>query len=56
MKGYMGDQAKRGVPHTQRQPTGECADSWNGGDFCKRVHRLMWVGKCVRCPVGDEGM
>ena len=47
----MGDLAKRGVPHTQVQPTGECEDSWKPSDFCKLVHKLMLVGKYVRCSV-----
>lgn len=36
-KGYMGDQAKGRVPHTQGQPTRDCADSRNGADFCELV-------------------
>lgn len=52
----MGDLAKRGVAHTQVQPTGEYADSWKPSDFCKLVHRLMLVGKYVRCPVGGGDM
>lgn len=58
MKRYLGDQAKGSVPHTQDKPTGECADSWNGSDFCKLAPKckFMWVEKCVRCPVEDGSM
>lgn len=58
MKGYMSDQAKGRVPHTQGQPRRDCAHSWNGADFSElvcRQNKFISVGKCVRCPVGDEG-
>lgn len=61
MKGYKGDQAQRGVPYTQGQPTGECADSWHGRGFRKLETSLcgegsVGRGKSVRGPVGNGGV